>query len=503
MRHRSDGLGARAWSEASEPGPARRMQTAQHVANGCIPELSLASVSGWGRVRPAPALLARPTSAEEVATLFDHARRTGRRVVPRGLGRSYGDVAQVRDGIVLDMRRLAWIGPLDTASGRIEAAGGASLDALMRQVVPLGWFPAVTPGTRHVTIGGAIAADVHGKNHDVDGTFAMHVERLVLQAPAGTLEAAASEAPGALPRSSDASSIDPTAAFRATAGGLGLTGVVLAATLRLVPIETAWMLVDTERHDDLDALMASMAAGNERYRYSVAWVDATARGKHLGRGVLSRANHAPLDALGRRLRHRALEFSPRAIPGPCFEAPSWLLSGPTMRACNDLWFHRAPRRRTDQFEHAASFFHPLDAIANWNRLYGPRGFLQYQFAVPFGAEGVVKAALEALAKVGTWSFLSVLKCFGPGRAGLLSFPLEGWTLALDVPADADGLPMVLDQLDEQVAAAGGRVYFAKDARLRPDLLDAMYPELDQWRVLRRSLDPEGLLCSDLSRRLGL
>ncbi|MGH9075814.1 MAG: FAD-binding protein, partial [Acidimicrobiales bacterium] len=409
---------------------------------------------------------------------------------------SYGDAAQCAGGTVVDATGLDRIHGFDPATGEVTVDAGVSLGTLMRVFLPRGWFVPVTPGTRFVTVGGAIAADVHGKNHHVDGSFATHVRSLTLATPTGVHRLG----PGAGPGDGDAGA----RLFWATAGGMGLTGLVLDATIGLLPVETTRIRADTDRVADLDALMALMARGDEEHRYSMAWVDSLARGRHLGRSILIRGDHARRDELPppERAPGRALAFDPSVrLEAPPF-APSSLLNRATVRVFNELWFHKAPRHRQGGIETLTSFFHPLDMVGGWNRLYGPRGFVQYQFVVPFGAEDTLRTALERLSGAGCASFLTVLKRFGAG-AGPLSFPMPGWTLALDIPAGTPGLGPLLDELDEAVAGAGGRVYLAKDARLRPELVPVMYPRLAEWRAARDGADPEGVLRSDLSRRLGL
>ncbi|HMC08636.1 MAG TPA: D-arabinono-1,4-lactone oxidase, partial [Actinomycetota bacterium] len=288
--------------------------------------------------------------------------------------------------------------------------------------------------------------------------------------------------------------------FWATAGGMGLTGVVLEATVRMLRVETSSMRVVTERAADLDDVMARMAAGDSRHRYSVAWIDCLARGRSLGRSVLTQGDHARYEDLPAGARHDPLRFGAGATRGVPRLLPGSVVNRATVRAFNELWFRKAPSHAVT-IEPLVSFFHPLDAVRDWNRLYGPSGFVQYQFAVPFGAEGVVEAALRHLSALRLPSFLGVLKRFGPGSPGPLSFPMPGWTLAVDLPARLPGLAGVLDALDERVADAGGRVYLAKDGRLRPELLRAMYPQLDRWMAVRRRVDPDGVLQSDLARRL--
>jgi decaprenylphospho-beta-D-ribofuranose 2-oxidase len=357
----------------------------------------------------------------------------------------------------------------------------------MCRLVPAGWFVPVTPGTRYVSVGGAIAADIHGKNHHRDGSFARHVTALTLVTPTGTVTASCA-------RDADL--------FWATAGGMGLTGVVVKATLQLIRIETSWMLVDGERFSQLSQLMATMEASDHLYRYSVAWLDCLGRHDGVVRSVLTRGDHAPSGAISDRLRHRG-RLVPAAptlrVPRPM---PGRLVTRTSVRMLNEAWFRASPNAH-GQLRPLSSFFHPLDGIGRWNLLYGPRGFVQYQFAVGPDRGDAVEEAVATIARSGLPSFLAVLKRFGPGTPGPLSFSQEGWTLALDFPLGPTGLSPLLDALDEIVVAAGGRVYLAKDARLRPELLPAMYPRLGELRAIRRRVDPEGLLASDLSRRLGL
>ena len=447
-----------------------------------------ALLHGWGRTAPSTADVVRPTTAEELAAVVaDAAAKRG--LVARGLGRSYGDAAQCAGGTVVDTTAMDAVLGWDPASGTLRVGAGASLDALMRQFVPRGWFVPVTPGTRWVTVGGAVAADIHGKNHHTDGSFCSHVTGLSLVSPTGVHELSPDDA-------------DP-GPFWATAGGMGMTGVLSDATLRLLRVETSAMRVDTRRADDLDELMDALESCDAEHRYSVAWVDGLATGRRLGRGVLSAGDHATVDDLSFRRRAAPLAFAPRTRLDVPVDAPGRLLNPLTVAGFNEFWYRKAPRRRLGEVQDIATFFHPLDGVGRWNRMYGRRGFVQYQFAVPPGAAEVVRVALERLATARTASFLTVLKRFGPADPGPMSFPVAGWTLALDLPLVSPGLAGLLDDLDELVAGAGGRVYLAKDARLRPELLSVMYPEIDRWRQLCRRLDPEGLVRSDLARRLDL
>jgi decaprenylphospho-beta-D-ribofuranose 2-oxidase len=284
---------------------------------------------------------------------------------------------------------------------------------------------------------------------------------------------------------------------------MGLTGVVLDATLALQPVETSRMVVDTERARDVDDCMARMLDGDDRYRYSVAWIDCLARGPNLGRSVLTRATHARVEDLPPRRRAGARDYDPRVR----LTAPPWLPGGLlnplTVRAFNELWFRKAPSERHGEIQSISQYFFPLDGVRGWNRIYGPRGFVQYQFVVPYGREDVVRVVLERLSAAGCASFLAVLKRFEHENVAPLSFPLPGWTLALDVPTAGSALVELLDGLDALVAGAGGRVYLTKDARLARDHVAAMYPDLARWRDVRDAVDPDGVLVSDLDRRLDL
>jgi decaprenylphospho-beta-D-ribofuranose 2-oxidase len=442
-------------------------------------------LSGWGRTNRTRASVWSPARTDQIA---DHLRAANPRgVIARGLGRSYGDAAQNAGGSVVLATALDRVLDLDVEKGVITCEAGVSLDTLMRVLIPLGWFPTVVPGTRYVTVGGGIASDIHGKYRL--GSFCDSVSRFTLATPrSGPLTVTPDEYPDI---------------FWATAGGMGLTGVVTEATMGLHPIETSRMRVDTERAVDLDDCMARMMSDDARFRYSVAWIDCLASGTHLGRAVLTRGNHARRDELEPRDRATASRFA----PGTLLRAPKWIPNGLlnllSVRAFNELWFRKAPKVERDAIQSMTEFFHPLDGVEGWNRIYGSRGFLQYQYVVPYGAEHVVRATLERLSAARCPSFLAVLKRFEHENAGPLSFPMPGWTLALDVPAGRRGLAELLDGLDELVVEAGGRVYLTKDSRVPAALIPEMYPGLDRWREAGATVDPEGVMRSDLARRLDL
>jgi decaprenylphospho-beta-D-ribofuranose 2-oxidase len=441
-------------------------------------------LTGWGRTSPTRARVLAVTDADAA---LDAVKAAGPRgIVARGLGRAYGDAAQNAGGDVLDLTALARVHTVDADAGVVDVDAGVSLDTLIRLLLPLGWFVPVTPGTRYVTVGGAIASDVHGKNHHVEGTFCQHVDSLELLTGDGSVRTL--------------TQADPE--FWATAGGMGLSGVVLRARVRCLPVQTSLMRVDNERVPGLDALMSRMVASDASFRYSVAWIDTLARGASMGRSILLRGDHARLDELPDRRRREPLAYGPRPRVRAPSLVPSGLLNKLSVSAFNELWFRKAPRRHVG-LESIPAFFHPLDMVLDWNRIYGRGGFVQYQYVVPDGAEETVRESLRRLSGSGCPSFLAVLKRFGPANPGPLSFPQPGWTLALDVPARLPGLAALCDGLDELVVGAGGRVYLSKDSRLRPDLLAAMYPRLEEWRSVRARLDPRGVFVSDLSRRLEL
>ncbi len=331
-------------------------------------------LTGWGRSAPTAAAVIRPRTRAEIEELVSGraaARLAGFRIA-RGLGRSYGDAAQCGGGVVIDCSELDAVLEFDQEAGKLRAEAGVSFDVLLKMLVPNGFFLPVTPGTRFVTIGGAIASDIHGKNHHVNGSLAGYIEQLTLVSPMGTTICG----PG---RNEDE--------FSATCGGMGLTGVITEATLRLLAIETSQMLVDTERAKDLDSCMSLLADERGRYRYSVAWIDGMASGPRLGRAVLTRGDHAKVSDLVGPARIDPLAYRPRKRLSVSIAPPISLLNPLSLAAFNEMWFRKAPRRRVGRLEPLAAFFHPLDALAGWNVLYGPKGFTQYQIRRAFWCRG--------------------------------------------------------------------------------------------------------------------
>jgi decaprenylphospho-beta-D-ribofuranose 2-oxidase len=444
------------------------------------------SLTGWGRTAPTSATVRTVRDVDDVLAAVRGA--AGRGVLARGLGRSYGDAAQNAGGVVLDMTGLDQIHSIDAAAATADVAGGVSLDALMRAALPRGlWLP-VLPGTRQVTIGGAIAADVHGKAHHVAGSFGDHVVWLDLLTADGVVRRVGPDGP-------------ESELFWATVGGMGLTGIVVRATVQLRRVETAYFRADIVQADTLEELMRTQAERDRDYDESVAWFDTTVAGRHLGRGTLSLGNHARLEELPARLRRSPLRFDAPRLPTLPDVFPSGLLNRLTARAFNEVWWRKSPTR-SGVVQNITQFLHPLDVLGEWNRLYGRAGFVQYQYVVPPERGDAVRASVALIAASGQVSALNVLKRFGPGNAGMLSFPREGWTLAVDLPV-RPGLERLCRELDRLVLDAGGRVYLAKDSRLDPHTFAAMYPRLAEFRAIREKVDPEGVFRSDLARRLGI
>jgi decaprenylphospho-beta-D-ribofuranose 2-oxidase len=440
---------------------------------------------GWGRTAPSRATVATPQNYDDVSAAIINAGPRG--VLARGLGRSYGDAAQSGGATVFDMTGLRRF-DLDIESGTLTADAGASIDEILRAIVPAGFFVPVTAGTRFVTVGGAIAADIHGKNHHVEGSFGSHVTAMTVIDGSGEVRTLSPD--------------DPVTQemFWATVGGMGLTGVIVEATFSLLPIETSGMSVDTVRCSDLDDVMTRMVEGDDDYRYSVAWIDTVAAS---GRGVLTRGDHARRDQLSGKQAGDPLAYVTPSLPSAPAFVPNGLLNSASVRAFNEAWFRKHPKNRVGEVQSIPAFFHPLDGVRDWNRVYGPQGFLQYQFVVPDSAGWIVERTLRRLRDVGAPSFLTVLKRFGPANPAPLSFPQAGWTLAADVPAGIDALGPVLDELDELVASEGGRLYFAKDSRQSPSMVARTYPRLAEWQAVRDVMDPRGVFTSDLGRRLSL
>jgi FAD/FMN-containing dehydrogenase len=434
-------------------------------------------VSGWGRFPVVDSDVLRPRSFAAVGEAVSAG------TVARGSGRAYGDAAigAVRTVAMTGFDRVR---SFDPATGRIRLEAGVLLSDLIDTFGPRGFLPFVVPGTRFVTVGGAIAADVHGKNHHCEGGFGRYVDSLLLRTGQGEVIEASRE------QNSDA--------FFATVGGMGLTGIILEATMRLRRVETGWIRERVISASDLDAAMRALEAGNEA-TYSVAWIDCVARGRDLGRSLIYLGEHASSEDLAQGAGAFPAEKNSRlSVP---IDLPSMVLNRTSIRAFNELYYRMGARRAGSS--HVVSlypYFFPLDSIGEWNRIYGKRGFLQHQCVIPeANARAALGEILDRVARRGDASFLAVLKKLGQGD-GILSFPLPGYTLALDFPVKGDILNF-LDEIDRLVVGAGGRLYLAKDARQSRATFEAGYPALSRFKAIRKSLDPGGVIRSKLSQRL--
>lgn len=447
------------------------------------PRSTRVELSGWGRLSTEACLVSRPESRSSLVEALLSGRGT---VIPRGLGRSYGDSALNPGGVILQ-ERLNRILALDEEGYTVTCEAGTSLARLLSFLLPRGFFLPVVPGTRFVTVGGALAADVHGKNHHVDGAFGRHVEELTLLTASGQILLC--------------SPTRNAEAFDATIGGMGLTGVILSARLRILPVETPLVRVVKRRARNLDELLSFLEEEERLSRYSVAWIDGLARGRSLGRGVLIRGDHVLIAELprGRSPRCQLPEEIGPALP---FDAPPFVLGPLSISAFNALYY--AVGRDSTHLSDLPSFFFPLDAIGAWNRLYGRRGFVQYQALLPreSAAEGC-RLILEEISRERAASFLAVLKTTGPEGRGLLSFPRPGITLALDIPNVGERLRPLARRLDDILLRFGGRLYLAKDALTDRETFRAMYPKLEGFLAAKRRLDPSGRFSSSQARRLGL
>lgn len=413
----------------------------------------------WGRISRAQARVARPSFRDEIEGLVADASLMSNGVLASGLRRSYGDSCINDGGAMLDMTALDRFVSFDRITGALVADAGMSLAEILKHAIPAGYFLPVTPGTKFVTLGGALANDVHGKNHHRAGTIGRWVRELQLVRSDGTTKTIGRD--------------DETGLFAATIGGLGLTGIITRVALDLVPISSSNMDVETVPFGCLGEFFALAAEGDATHDYTVAWVDCLATGSKRGRGIFTRARHS---------RDGELRVATRAAPAVPIDAPSFLLNRMSLSVFNEVYFRLAGRHRRTTGSYA-SFFYPLDSMRDWNRLYGRGGFYQYQCVIPpAAAEAAIGEMLRTIAEVGQGSFLAVLKTFGDlPSPGLLSFPRNGTTLALDFANHGPSTLALLGKLDPIVGEAGGRLYPAKDGRIPPSMFRAGYPALEQFQ----------------------
>ena len=447
------------------------------------------SLAGWSRYPTLQSHACRPEKQVRLRDLVAEAGAQRTSVLARGAGRSYGDAALNGRGTTVLMERLDRMLAFDEDTGTLQCEAGVTLGEILKAFVPRGWFLPVTPGTKHVTVGGAVAFDVHGKNHHCDGGFSNFVERFDLLTASGETLTCSREENADL--------------FRATVSGAGLTGIITDVTFRLRPISSAYINVRTVKSADLDETFALFDRLEPQYPYSVAWIDCLARGRALGRCHLMLGDHATPGDLNVQKQSDPLHYDPTTRLAVPFDMPGALLNPLSVRAFNTLYYARQRQKETHGVADFDAFFYPLDFIGQWNRMYGKRGFVQYQCVFPMEASrsGLVKL-LTKLSEAGAASFLAVLKRLGAEDAGLLSFPMRGYTLSLDIPMRR-GLGTFLDELDRLVLDHGGRVYLAKDAYLSSASFRAMYPHFPEWLAIKSRVDPDNLFTSALSERLNI
>jgi decaprenylphospho-beta-D-ribofuranose 2-oxidase len=447
-------------------------------------------LTGWSRTAPSVArVLSTPDPEVIVEAVKQVADAGGRGVIARGLGRSYGDNAQNGGGLVVDMTALNRIHSIDADTHIADLDAGVNLDQLMRAGLPFGLWVPVLPGTRQVTIGGAIGSDIHGKNHHSAGSFGNHVVSMELLTADGQVRHLTPDG-------------EESELFWATVGGNGLTGIVLRASIAMTPTESAYFIADGDVTHTLDETIAFHSDGTEaNYTYSSAWFDAISAPPKLGRAVISRGSLATVDQLPAKLQKNPLKFdAPQFFTAPDI-FPSGLGNKLIFGTATELWYRKAGTYR-GKAQNLTQFYHPLDMVAEWNRAYGPAGFGQYQFVVPTEAVDEFKRIMYDIQASGHYSFLNVFKLFGPGNQAPLSFPIPGWNVCVDFQIKA-GLNEFLNGLDKRVLEFGGRLYTGKDNRTTADMFHAMYPRIDEWIALRRKVDPTGVFASDMARRLEL
>ena len=427
------------------------------------------TIESWGSLKRSSHKIITPGNLSDMREVLSNSKESG---IPFGKGRSYGDVCLNPGGVVWNTRKLDHFISVDSTNGRLVCEPGVILKTIQETFIPRGWSLPVTPGTQMVTVGGAIANDIHGKNHHKFGSFGDHVKRIVLIRTGGEIIDCG---PDILPDW-----------FCATVGGLGLTGVVVSAEIQLVPINGPWMNTETIAYKNLDEFFYLADSSEEKWEHTVAWLDANSGD---GRGIFMRGNSAILSKVN------IPNTSQRSLP---FTPPFSLINRLTSRPLSFIYYHKNKFGSGNEVQYYESFLYPLDRWSNWNRMYGPKGFYQYQCLVPrTNGPGIVKAILKEVKKSGCPSFLSVLKTFGDrSSVGMLGFPKPGVTLALDFPNDGEKVIRLFESIDDIVRGVSGRIYPAKDARMPSDMLESGYPRLKEFLSFR---DPG--VTSGFSKRL--
>lgn len=436
----------------------------------------MSKVSNWGQY---------PVVEGEIKAFRGQEVKDNTPWIPRGMGRCYGDASLGQR--MLSNLKLNRMLSFDPESGLLECESGVTFEDLLHVFLPRGWFPPVTPGTKYVTMGGALAADVHGKNHHVEGAISRYIQSFELLTPKGEILTCSRE------RHSDV--------FWATVGGMGLTGFIKSLVIQLKSVESSYISMQSVKAANLDEIL-ELFDEFERATYSVAWIDCMASGKKMGRSILMKGEHTKKVELPDKIKTLPLTVLHKQNLNVPIHLPSFTLNPLTVRAFNFFYYHKQFASIKQNIATYDSFFYPLDAIHNWNRIYGKKGFAQYQLVIPKsnGQKGLEKI-LKKISQSGLGSFLAVLKLMGHDESqGMLSFPMEGYTLALDFPISRKLFPF-LDKLDQMVVDLGGRIYLAKDARLSAHMLAPMYPRLDKFREVLEKTGSKNRLSSAQSKRL--
>ena len=435
-------------------------------------------IANWGNYPKMESDVKSFTFTEQLSQLMNSTEH----FIPRGNGRCYGDASLAVTTIsTLHYKRIL---SFDIANGVFECQSGLTLDKILEVIVPKGWFLPVTPGTKFITVGGAVGSDVHGKNHHVDGSFSNHIIDMDVMVADGSVITCSPT------KNSDL--------FEATCGGMGLTGMITRIKFGLKKIETSYVRQKQVKAENLEELIALFEKYKD-YTYSMAWIDCLTKGEHFGRGILIVGEHAAEHELNEKQKKKKLDVHGKMKITFPFNLPSWVLNTLTVKAFNFLYYGKNFKKEINNVVPYEPFFYPLDAILHWNRGYGKKGFVQYQFVLPLSAKQGLVNILNRISDEGLGSFLAVLKVFGK-QDSLISFPDEGFTLALDFPV-RDGLFRFLDELDEIVLQYGGRLYMSKDARMKPEVLFKGYPRIEEFKSIVRKYNPSYKLSSVQSERL--
>jgi FAD/FMN-containing dehydrogenase len=443
-------------------------------------------IAGWGNFPWVNTNIIQISNNADIAETFSQSATENKKLIARGLGRSYADQAISKDGYTLFCKNLNKMLHFDPQSGVLECEAGVSLEEIIGVFCPQGWFPMICPGTKFVSIGGAIANDIHGKAHHVDGSFVNCVESFKIMLASGEIE--------------EASRTENSDLFWANFGGLGLLGIIISAKIKLRRIETSFFKQKSLVLKNMDAMIDAIDESDHHYNYSVAWINSMAKGSRLGEGVLTLGNAASISDLPTKMREKPLQLGKSSNLKLPIYMPSFTLNKWTVAILNQVIHYT--QSHAGEIVHYEKFFFPLDAIHDWNKGYGKRGFIQYQFVIPtINARENIKKILQTIAQSDCVPFLNVLKKFGP-QVGTVSFPFEGYTFAIDFPVTKN-LSKLTGTLDRMVLEYGGRIYLGKDAMLQKSDFEKMYPVFEEWKKIKSKYDPQLKFHSHIGKRLGL